>query len=90
MRRTYIGVGTALVATTSVLISGFATVLGSQMPSHRIFAGMAVTTLGIAMLGDMVLLPAMLVACYRHRKPKTATATPTVDEEPAREPVGVE
>ena len=65
VQRTFLGVGTALVTTTIVLVCGFATVLASQMPAHRIFAGMAVSTIGTALIGDLLLLPAMLDWFYR-------------------------
>lgn len=75
IRRSFLSVGAALITTTLVLVSGFATVLGSQMPAHRIFAGMAVSTIGTALIGDLILLPAMLAACYRPRKPNAEKAT---------------
>ena len=69
VRSSFLGVGAAMVTTTVVLVCGFATVLASQMPSHRIFAGMAVSTIGTALITDLVLLPAMLIAWYKPRKP---------------------
>jgi hypothetical protein len=79
VRRSFFGVGAAMVTTTVVLVAGFATVLGSQMPAHRIFAGMAVSTIGTALIGDLVLLPAMLSACYRPRKPAAARTAALAD-----------
>jgi predicted RND superfamily exporter protein len=77
IRRSFLSVGGALITTTLVLVAGFATVLGSQMPAHRIFAGMAVSTIGTALIGDLILLPAMLAACYRPRRPAAAAAMTT-------------
>jgi hypothetical protein len=90
IRRSFLGVGTAMITTTLVLVCGFATVLGSQMPAHRIFAGMAVSTIGTALLGDIILLPAMLLTCYRPAKPKSAeAATPDVPMEASDNPIAV-
>ncbi len=61
IRRAFIGVGTALVMTTIVLIVGFATVLLSDARDHRIFAMMGILTIGGALFADLVFLPALLV-----------------------------
>ena len=54
------GVGAALVTTTIVLVVGFGVVLTSEIPVNRLFAGMGVATIAAALLGDLVLLPAMM------------------------------
>ncbi|TWU60745.1 putative membrane protein YdgH [Rubripirellula tenax] len=69
IRRAFIGVGTALVMTTIVLIVGFATALISDARDHRIFASMGILTIGSALFADLVFLPAMLV---RFAKPKSS------------------
>jgi uncharacterized protein len=61
IRRAFVGVGTALVMTTTVLIVGFATALLSDARDHRIFAMMGILTIGGALFADLVLLPALLV-----------------------------
>jgi len=63
VRATFIGVGTALITTTVVLIAGFGTVLTSDLPGHRTFASMACWTIGAALLGDLIFLPALLL-CF--------------------------
>ncbi len=63
---TFHSVGTALVMTTVVMLAGFATVLTSRLPTHQLFAGMACATLAAALVGDLVILPALLV-CFRKR-----------------------
>lgn len=63
IRRTFVTVGTALVMTTVVLISGFASVMTSQLPTHFLFATMACTTIGFALLADLFILPALL-CCF--------------------------
>ena len=57
---TFFGVGGALIITTTVLIAGFATVLISPLPTHRMFSMMACATIGGALVGDLVFLPALL------------------------------
>ena len=37
IRKTWVGVGTALIMTTVVMVSGFATVLTSELPQQRTF-----------------------------------------------------
>jgi predicted RND superfamily exporter protein len=61
IRRAFIGVGTALIMTTIVLIIGFATALLSDARDHRIFAMMGILTIGSALFGDLVFLPALLL-----------------------------
>lgn len=61
VRTSFIGVGTALVTTTVILIVGFSTALTSNLPDHRMFAAMACATIGSALFGDLLFLPAMLI-----------------------------
>ncbi|MHC4178045.1 MAG: efflux RND transporter permease subunit [Planctomycetota bacterium] len=65
IRRTFVAVGNALVMTTVVMIAGFATVLTSQLPTHQSFAAMGCMTLGVALLADLVILPALLFCFFR-------------------------
>ncbi len=67
VRSTFIGVGTALITTTVVLIAGFGTVLTSDLPGHRTFASMACWTIGAALVGDLVFLPALLL-CFDKKR----------------------
>jgi predicted RND superfamily exporter protein len=60
IRATFFGVGGALVITTIILITGFATVLISPLPTHRMFSMMACATIGGALIGDLLFLPALL------------------------------
>ncbi len=60
IRRAFVGVGTALVMTTVVLIIGFSTALLSDARDHRIFAVMGILTIGSALFADLVMLPALL------------------------------
>ena len=60
IRRAFTGVGTALIMTTVVLVSGFGTVLFSDSRDHFVFAAMGSITIGSALFADMVFLPALL------------------------------
>jgi predicted RND superfamily exporter protein len=61
IRKAFIGVGTALIMTTIVLIIGFSTALLSDARDHRIFAMMGILTIGSALFADLVFLPALLL-----------------------------
>jgi predicted RND superfamily exporter protein len=60
IRATFEAVGTSMLMTTMVLVAGFTTVTFSDMRDQRIFASMGVMTMLTAMIGDLVILPAML------------------------------
>ncbi len=76
IRRAFVGVGTALVMTTVVLILGFATAMLSDSRAHQIFAAMGIMTIGTALLADLLFLPALLA--------RFAPGTPAGEEgEPA-------
>jgi uncharacterized protein len=60
VRHSVLGVGKALMITTSVLVLGFAPVLTSVFPRNRVFAGMICVTIASALIGDLLILPAML------------------------------
>lgn len=68
IRRTYLSVGTPMVMTTLILISGFATVMLSDLPAHRTFAAMACATIGAAILGDLFALPALLATFEKRER----------------------
>ena len=60
IRRTFVTVGSALVMTTVVMVSGFGCVMTSHLPTHFLFASMAFTTIAAALVGDLLILPALL------------------------------
>ena len=60
IRKAFTGVGTALILTTIILVSGFGTVLFSDSRDHFIFASMGMITLSAALFADLVFLPALL------------------------------
>ncbi len=59
------GVGTGLTMTTIVLVAGFASVLFSETRDHRVFGTLGIITLLMALVCDMLFLPALL--SYFHR-----------------------
>jgi predicted RND superfamily exporter protein len=67
IRRAFTEAGTGMIMTTVVLVVGFATVVFSDMREQRIFASMGVLTLAAALVGDLILLPAMLLRYARPR-----------------------
>lgn len=60
IRRAFIGVGSALIMTTIVLMAGFSGVLFSDSRDHQIFAIMGIITIAMALFADLVFLPALL------------------------------
>ncbi len=58
--RAFRAVGRALVTTTAVLVCGFGAVLLSAMPTLRLFAGLACVAFASALVGDLLILPALL------------------------------
>ena len=75
IRKTFEAVGTSMLMTTMVLVVGFFTVTFSDMRDQRIFASMGVMTMLTAMVGDLVVLPAIL-ALYALPAPGEVVAKP--------------
>lgn len=63
--RTMREVGPVLIATTLVLTLGLAPALWSWSPGISVFAGFAIATIGIALLTDVIALPALLSLAAR-------------------------
>ena len=73
VRRTFVTVGGALIMTTVVLVAGFGSVMLSNLPTHFLFAAMACSTIATALLGDLLILPALL-ACFPGKTPTETEA----------------
>lgn len=69
IRRAFVGVGTALITTTIVLVAGFSTVLFSDSRDHLIFASMGIATFLSALFADLFFLPALL-AHFGPKRPR--------------------
>ncbi len=63
IRRTFVAVGSALMTTTVVLVVGFGSVWLSEMPPSRLFAELGTAAIIAALVGDLLILPALL-ACF--------------------------
>ncbi len=68
VRDAFVGVGTGMIMTTCVLVTGFSSVLFSETRDHRVFCAMGVLTMSFALLGDLFILPAMLVYVYFRKR----------------------
>ncbi len=68
IHQTFVTVGGALIMTTVVLVAGFGSVMLSDLPTHFLFSAMACTTIATALLGDLLILPALL-ACFPGKSP---------------------
>ena len=73
IRNAFMGVGSALIMTTLILVACFSTVLTSELRGHRTFAAMACSTIGAALVGDLIFLPALLLV---FAKPTDEKETP--------------
>jgi predicted RND superfamily exporter protein len=60
LRRSLSAVGPVLMVGTLVLACGFGATMVSDIPIMRLFGGVSVLILAVALAGDMLLLPAML------------------------------
>ncbi len=62
-------IGGAIIAATLILCSGTAIVMFSELPQVALFGTLFVITLGFAVIGDVFILPALLVAGGRFFHP---------------------
>ncbi len=65
IHRTIHHVGPALIVTTLILMVGFGTMMMSPLPGVRMYAGLCALTLLTALVGDLLILPAMLVVASK-------------------------
>ncbi|MFV2093279.1 MAG: MMPL family transporter, partial [Hyphomicrobiales bacterium] len=66
VKNSLVRVGPVLIATTVILTFGFATTAASTMPIVRTFGGICVLTIGVALIADLLLMPALLILFGRH------------------------
>ena len=64
LRRTFTAVGAALLTSTLILLVGFSSSLASDLPHIRLFVGLSCVAIFTALLGDLLILPAMLACFY--------------------------
>jgi predicted RND superfamily exporter protein len=58
--RTAAEVGPVLIATTAIVITGLMTTLTSGLPTVQLFGMIATVTLIVAVIGDLVVMPALI------------------------------
>jgi len=68
--RTYRAVGSAMLMTSSVLLVGFGSLQISEMPTTRLFSGLSCLTIAAALVGDLLILPALLRCFVRDIRSK--------------------
>ena len=86
VKQTLERIGGAIIATTVILCAGTAIVAFSELPQVALFGQLFVTTLVLALVGDLFILPALLVAGGRFFQPLGRIDTvdaPPVSDEPA-------
>ena len=77
-------IGPVLLGTTAIIIAGLSTTLFSSLPSATLFGELAAVTLAAALVGDLLVLPALMAGAGRRWfEPKTSSKT-AAGEAPAR------
>lgn len=75
-------IGGAIVATTIILCSGVIIVTFSELPQVALFGTLFVSTLAFAVIGDLFILPAMLMAGGKFFHPLGKIRVRMADEDP--------
>jgi len=73
IKRATVLIGPALMLTTIVLACGLAVAMFSDLPSLRLFGRLAAITLVAALIGDLMILPSVMLLIRRMRRPKPQT-----------------
>lgn len=60
-------IGPVLILTTIVLVLGLAVTIFSELPAMRLFGKLTVLTLSSALIGDLLILPAIILVLGRRR-----------------------
>jgi len=68
VRRAYNRTGPAMVSTTVILCAGFMVTLFSNLPMVHLFGWLSAMTLAAALVADMIVLPAILLAFEKGRQ----------------------
>jgi len=72
IRRSYRGSGRAIVLTSMLVVGGLSVLLFSKFVPNRRFAELVGVTMGAALVGDLLLLPACLAIFWRPKTPPPA------------------
>lgn len=79
VRHTLNRIGGAIVATTVILCAGTIIVAFSELPQVALFGTLFVLSLSLALVGDLFMLPSLLVAGTRYLENLTAIRVQTAD-----------
>jgi predicted RND superfamily exporter protein len=79
VRHTLNRIGGAIVATTVILCAGTIIVAFSELPQVALFGTLFVLSLALALVGDLFMLPSLLVACSRWLENLTSIRVQTAD-----------
>ncbi len=82
VKHTLLRIGGAIVATTIILCAGTAILMFSALPQVALFGSLFVITLALAVLGDLFILPALLMAGGKFFHPLGKIKVRTADHEP--------
>ncbi len=82
VKHTLLRIGGAIVATTIILCAGTAILVFSALPQVALFGSLFVITLALAVLGDLFILPALLMAGGKFFHPLGKIRVRTADHEP--------
>ncbi len=79
VRHTLHRIGGAIVATTVILCAGTIIVAFSELPQVALFGSLFVLSLSLALVGDLFMLPSLLVAASRFLENLTSIRVQTAD-----------
>jgi predicted RND superfamily exporter protein len=65
VRNAYRAVGPAMLTTTTIFTLGFASLWVSDIPQHHSLALLCAVAMVLALVGDLLILPALLIASER-------------------------
>lgn len=82
VRHTLERIGGAIVATTVILCAGTAIVAFSELPQVALFGTLFVLSLALALVGDLFMLPSILIAGGRFFHPLANIKVRTADHDP--------
>ena len=81
VKNTLMRIGGAIVATTIILCAGTAIIMFSELPQVALFGSLFVVTLALAIVGDLFILPALLMAGGKFFHPVGNIRVRTVDHD---------
>lgn len=81
VKHTLLRIGGAIVATTIILCAGTAILVFAELPQVALFGSLFVITLALAVLGDLFILPALLMAGGKFFQPLGKIRVRTADHE---------